>query len=54
MENELPEEEPGFVGLVVVAETTWVLQRLYSATATEIRDTVDVLAGSHGSSADIT
>ena len=45
MENELSEEEPGFVGLVVLAETSWVLQRLYSATASEIRETVADLLG---------
>ena len=45
MENELSEEEPGFVGLVVLAETTWVLQRLYSATALEVRETVADLLG---------
>ena len=45
MENELSEEAPGFVCLVVLAETTWVLQRLYSATAHEIRETVADLLG---------
>ena len=45
MEHELSEEEPGFVGLVVLAETTWVLQRLYSANAHEIRATVTDLLG---------
>lgn len=40
MERELSESEPGYVGLVVLAETAWVLQRLYSATAEEIRETV--------------
>lgn len=40
MEQELSENEPGYVGLVALAETTWVLQRLYRASAAEIRDTV--------------
>lgn len=46
MEDELSEAEPGYVGLVVLAETTWVLQRLYRATAQEIRETVADLLGS--------
>jgi predicted nucleic-acid-binding protein len=47
MEQGLSEAEPGYVGLVVLAETAWVLQRLYSATAEEIRETVaDLLATS--------
>ncbi len=40
MEQELSEDEPGYVGLVALAETTWVLQRLYRASAAEIHDTV--------------
>ena len=44
-EEELSEEEPGFVGLVVLAETTWVLQRLYRATTEEIHVTVADLLG---------
>ena len=45
MEQELSEDEPGYVGLVALAETTWVLQRLYRASAAEIRDTVADLLG---------
>lgn len=45
IEQELSEREPGFIGLVVVVETCWVLRRLYGATATELRDTVRDLLG---------
>lgn len=45
IEQQLTEDEPGFVGLVVLVETTWVLQRLYSATREEVLQTVsDLLA----------
>lgn len=46
IEEELSEANPGFIGLVVLIETVWVLQRLYQATAEEIRDTVNDLLGS--------
>lgn len=46
VEQELTENRPGFVGLVVLIETVWVLQRLYRASAEEIRDTVNDLLGS--------
>ena len=39
-ERELNEREPGFVGLIVLVETCWVLERLYGATAAELHDTV--------------
>ena len=45
IEQELSEREPGFIGLVVLIETCWVLRRLYGATATELRDTVRDLLG---------
>ena len=45
MEEELSENEPGCIGLVALAETTWVLQRVYRASAVEIRDTVADLLG---------
>ena len=45
IEQELSEREPGFIGLVVLVETCWVLRRLYGATATELRDTVRDLLG---------
>ena len=40
IERELNEREPGFVGLIVLVETCWVLKRLYGATAAELHDTV--------------
>lgn len=39
IEQELTEDAPGFIGLVVLVETAWVLQRLYRASAEEIRET---------------
>ena len=29
IERELSEREPGFIGLIVLVETCWVLKRLY-------------------------
>lgn len=46
IEQELTEDAPGFIGLVVLVETAWVLQRLYRASAEEIRETVTDLLGS--------
>ena len=46
VEQELTEEPPGFIGLVVLVETVWVLQRLYRASAEEIRETATDLLGS--------
>jgi len=46
IEQELTEDTPGFIGLVVLVETAWVLQRLYRASAEEIRETVTDLLGS--------
>ena len=46
VERELTEDTPGFIGLVVLVETVWVLQRLYRASAEEIRETVTDLLGS--------
>lgn len=46
VEQELTEKEPGFIGLIVLIETVWVLQRLYQASAEEIRETVNDLLGS--------
>ena len=39
-ERELSEREPGYIGIVVLVETCWVLKRLYGATPAEIRATV--------------
>ena len=46
VEQELTGDIPGFVGLVALVETVWVLQRLYRASAEEIRETVNDLLGS--------
>lgn len=35
-EHDLTEAEPGFLGLVVLVETVWVLHRLYRATSEEV------------------
>jgi predicted nucleic-acid-binding protein len=40
IEHELSDREPGYIGLVVLVETCWVLKRLYGATPAELRDTV--------------
>ncbi|MDH5331194.1 MAG: PIN domain-containing protein, partial [Aquincola sp.] len=40
IERQLNEREPGFIGLVVLVETCWVLKRLYGATVAELRETV--------------
>jgi predicted nucleic-acid-binding protein len=45
VERELSEREPGYIGLVVLVETCWVLRRLYRATPDEVRQVVrDLLA----------
>jgi predicted nucleic-acid-binding protein len=46
LERELTEDAPGFIGLVVLIETIWVLQRLYRASTAEVRETVNDLLGS--------
>ena len=40
IERELTDRDPGYVGLVVLVETCWVLKRLYGASPAELRDTV--------------
>jgi predicted nucleic-acid-binding protein len=40
IERELSEREPGYISLIVLVETCWVLKRLYGATAGELLDTV--------------
>ena len=40
IERQLSEREPGFIGLVVLVETCWVLRRLYGANSAELRETV--------------
>lgn len=39
IERQLTEREPGFISLIVLVETCWVLKRLYRATAAELRAT---------------
>lgn len=46
LEQEVTEDLPGFVGLVVLVETVWVLQRLYRAKPEEIHEMVADLLGS--------
>ena len=43
IERELNERQPGFISLIVLVETCWVLKRLYGATPTELRETVNDL-----------
>ncbi|MEO8008261.1 MAG: type II toxin-antitoxin system VapC family toxin [Betaproteobacteria bacterium] len=40
VEREITEREPGYISLVVLVETCWVLKRLYGATSIELRATV--------------
>lgn len=45
IERELSERRPGYIGLVVLVEMCWVLQRLYAVNAVEIEETIrDLLA----------
>ena len=43
IEGELTQRQPGFISLIVLVETCWVLKRLYGATPTELRETVNDL-----------
>ena len=40
IERQLSETNPGYVGVVVLAETGWVLQRLYRATPNELHGAI--------------
>jgi predicted nucleic-acid-binding protein len=40
IERQLTEEEPGFVSIVAMVETVWVLDRAYKLAAQEIAATV--------------
>lgn len=40
IDEELTATAPGFVGLLLLVEVCWVLQRLYAATPAEVVDTV--------------
>jgi predicted nucleic-acid-binding protein len=41
IERGLTEEEPGFVSVVAIAETAWVLERVYGRTAEEIAAVIE-------------
>ena len=41
MEHRLTEDQPGFISLVAMAETAWVLERSYGLSATEIAAAVE-------------
>ena len=43
IEGELNERQPGFISLIVIVETCWVLKRLYGATPAELRETMNDL-----------
>ncbi|MRD46877.1 PIN domain-containing protein [Caenimonas koreensis DSM 17982] len=43
IEKQLSVARPGFVSLVVLAETCWVLGRLYAATQEELASTIEDL-----------
>jgi predicted nucleic-acid-binding protein len=40
VERELSDRNPGYISVVVLVETCWVLKRLYAASDMELRDTV--------------
>jgi predicted nucleic-acid-binding protein len=40
IERELSNREPGYISLIVLVETCWVLKRLYGATVGDLHDTV--------------
>jgi predicted nucleic-acid-binding protein len=41
LERQLNEDEPGFVSLVTIAETVWVLNRLYGLSDQEIAHAIE-------------
>ena len=41
IERGLAEEDPGFVSVVAMAETAWVLERIYGRTAEEIAAVIE-------------
>jgi predicted nucleic-acid-binding protein len=48
IETQLSERSPGFIGVIVLVELCWVLERVYGATPDEIGATVqDLLAMPH-------
>lgn len=40
IERQLSDSNPGYIGLIVLVETAWVLQSLYRATPEELRATI--------------
>ena len=40
VERKLSDRDPGYIGLVVLVESCWVLKRLYGASPAELRETV--------------
>ena len=43
IERELSETEPGFISVIALAETSWVLQRSYGVTDGELATTIESL-----------
>jgi predicted nucleic-acid-binding protein len=41
IERELSEEEPGFVSVVAMAETAWILERVYGLTTAELAAAIE-------------
>jgi predicted nucleic-acid-binding protein len=41
LERQLSEEEPGFVSVVAMAETAWVLERVYGLTGYELAAAIE-------------
>jgi predicted nucleic-acid-binding protein len=41
IERELSEEEPGFVSVTAMAETAWVLERVYGLTTAELSAAIE-------------
>lgn len=46
MEDELTADEPGYISLVVLVETVWVLRRAYHASAGAVADVIGRLLDS--------
>ena len=43
IERRLTEEDPGFVSVVAMAETAWVLERIYGLTAEELAAVIECM-----------
>ncbi len=46
IEDDLSDDRPGFISVVVIVECAWVLGRLYGASAAELHEIIDALLGS--------